>query len=252
MNKGGKMKKFVIVFLCVGVFALTAVPIQISAYDFDDEYATAEYNAMDNLKEFDIIRDPNKWWPDEYITRRDALKMVFVSKNAPYETPRTFFYDIEDIPDLKEQYEDKDAGLDFDFIDLEPGSQDELFAMSLVDLRLFTGKKTEKGTIADLDSYMTYEEAVVTMLRLLPEPGSFHPYDTTKPLYDVAMQRGLPSYIKPEQMGENIRAYRYMLLLYDTLYVYTFRGGIGNIRYIDWCRNPVNFATEWEKEDFHE
>ena len=46
------MKKFVIVFLCVGVFALTAVPIQISAYDFDDEYATAEYNAMDNLKEF--------------------------------------------------------------------------------------------------------------------------------------------------------------------------------------------------------
>ena len=208
------------------------------------------------LENLDIVRNASERWDEEdYITRRDMLKMLHIVKGHIYDKnlgrkyichtdPNKSLYLFENEEEIEEFIElmKESEFIEFDYTDLIPGTDDYYFAFSLTYLRLINGIEKEDGKrYIEFDRKATIGEAITSVCRLFDSPaqryffhnpysGEYISYDADeKSFYDYAEKLNLINSdtmfdvlslnIEFEDWNNKIKAYDFMCLLYKALYV---------------------------------
>lgn len=209
---------------------------------------TAKEEAANKLEEYDIVRNwRNRWQPDDFITRRDALKMAYIVRNVGrnvsaynienFETELNMYLEYESVQRSKYNYEEYYG---FQFVDIDRNSTDFMFAVTMYTNELLYGREENGLLYADLDSYVTYNEAFayifriftrryVTAYGILENVDWEYPYyefcqsvnliNSTNPFLTTFLTEAVPLNVSIEQLDDNITAYDYMFLIYKSLYV---------------------------------
>ncbi len=148
-----------------------------------------------NLETLDIVRNvKEKWKETSFIQRKDALSMAYIVVRTPYAYGagwgrRVYCSTInpqkgESFRNLTEEYS-KELNMDLNFVDVAP--EDENLVLSLIHLGLLAGSFEEGDAYARLYDELTYEEALVTLLRML-EPRHSSGYTMRRPWIATASE----------------------------------------------------------------
>lgn len=205
-------------------------------------YGSPRKNAAAEMEKFDIVRNPfERWGEHDYITRRDALKIAYIMK---YVTRST---DISSIKDAQESVEDflinANRKQRFEFVDIsEENYDDYIFVATMFVSGLLHGREENGLLYADLDGYVTYNEAFAYVFRLFmrrymsSDEGILNTTSKT-PYYDFCNDVNLINSKNPfeknkvylldrqvinvseEQLDDYIEAYDFLLLMYKALYL---------------------------------
>lgn len=142
------MKKLIVGLICVTMLAIT-----LETFAFEGS-AVQYQNALDLLKSYEIIAEEQQWKFDtDPMTRRDTL--VIMNNITEAYSHIAIGQTMQDV-------------LGFSFVDLVDGTTDAYLAMGLCRMGLFYGRMNEVGNhIADLDGYITNNEGLALLTRLL-------------------------------------------------------------------------------------
>ena len=112
-------------------------------------------DSIDRLEQFDIVRNAlDKWDESSTITRYDALSMAYVIKTRS----REYNYDKnKSLSELKARLDQCYIVRDwrYDFCDIEEGSDDYYFAMSMYIAYLLKGEEVDGNLYANLYDEIT-------------------------------------------------------------------------------------------------
>lgn len=258
------MKQIVYVLIIViltNVFVF-AEDTHVSELSSEEQFKLGnELTAIENLESLDIVRNAeSRWNQTSLITRRDALKISYVFNTYDRDfIGITSGYTAEQIKDEPEKeawlygmnsyYGNYRTARKFEFSDIEPLSYDYKLAASLFYYNLITGQEQDGKLYANFDNNMTYNEAFVTVCRMLSTSSGSRFYadlyiakyyyennqEVCNPYYQFCIDTGmincknaLSEYemnIYPEQLEENITAYEYLYLVNQALYIHTRQVG---------------------------
>ena len=226
------MRKKYGIIACIMILTVWFNSISVNAY------TGTVISAIDELERFDIVRNPReKWTQYDFIARRDAFKMPYIITVIGRSTPREFLFKPGERDDIIRDHAFFDeAGYKYEttyFKDVEVGSDDDCFVLSLMFCGLMTGREENGEYYAALDEYMTYNEAFATIYRLLKDwtRPYYFPYQPPegKTFFSIAEEFGLINNnnsvysagltVSEEQLNDPIPAYEYMYLLDSALYI---------------------------------
>ena len=245
--------------LCISLITMFTYADSYHSYeDITEEKKSARIEAVSKLETLDIVRDADERWDkSDYITRRDMFKMLHIVKGYVYgeklyrkyichSDSNKSYFPFENSVEIKNYFEwakdDTSVKINiFDFVDLEPYSDDFYFAYSLAYLHLMNGIERDSGKLVEFDREATIGEAIVSICRLFCNPTqkyfTFNPYSTEdiyfysdmKSYFEYAQKLNLINSdtmfdvmtlnVKYEEINEKIGAYDFMCLLYRALYV---------------------------------
>lgn len=189
-------------------------------------------DSIDRLEQFDIVRNAlDKWDESSTITRYDALSMAYVIKTRS----REYNYDKnKSLSELKARLDQCYIVRDwrYDFCDIEEGSDDYYFAMSMYIAYLLKGEEVDGNLYANLYDEITYDEALNIIFNIFIEVDDeylLQPYTSDTPYFEMAERTNLinsriftdtnsPQLAK-ENLNNKISAYEYMDILYRSLYL---------------------------------
>lgn len=247
-----------------------------------------------NLETLDVVRDvKEKWNETSYIQRKDALSMAYIVVRTPYafgsgRGRRVYCSTVdhqkgESFRNLTEAYS-KELNMDLNFVDVAP--KDENLVLSLIHLGLLAGSFEEGDAYARLYDELTYEEALVTLLRML-EPRHTSGYTMRRPwiatapeeAYEIGLVLNIikecterpPDVYDPTEeyslslggyggatsalwmskgrLSEKITAYDFMRMLYSALYVEKNCGDGSVGRYVDILLSEIDNEMDTDPDD---
>lgn len=145
------------------------------------------------LESMDVIRNySDKWQNSDYITRRDALEIVYIIKSYGRQfSVNPIYREYDELKTIKEENPGYKK-----YIDVEPGSYDDYLVSSGESVCVFNGKVSEGIFYADLDSNTTYNEAITFIGYLFDEPPSGN---TMEQYYKKAIERKIIDADEPHQ-----------------------------------------------------
>lgn len=144
------MKRIIAIIICVVILCA-----QIGVYSAwtaeEDGYETRYYPQLYKLQSLKVIPKDDEHTATSFVTRREVIEAAY-----------TLYFAVRPRKSSKDDY------LAAEWIDVNPNTYDAYILNNVYQLGFFTGKTDENGNLyADLDSYVTCEEAVLIMLRTL-------------------------------------------------------------------------------------
>jgi len=239
------MKKVIAVSVLI-VIIINMMPMVGASRTLEDLYKKEMRNSVRELEKCDIVRNPfERWSEDDYITRRDVLKILYIARRGTREMPGYWGeHDDDDAKSIEKWKEGLREIIRVDFVDIGYGTFDYYFFYAVtrmtVNYDMLQGRDTDEGPVIDFDSYATYGEALTFIGRLFEDVSlyrGFDPrpqnklvdYDQEYPYYDFACRIGLINSTSPidfgspriteDQLDEYIPAYEYMHLVRRLLYI---------------------------------
>lgn len=291
-SKINRLCQIGIVILCVYCMVIQPVVAQSTELLHSKADENVQKEACKQLEKLGVVcNTEERWDATAPITRRDMFKMAFVAKSGVRR-----FVEIKDEYDLdfykevlnamvktrkvdEDQYEDIQAYIVY-FDDVEAYSEDDFLSVNLAYDGLLKGSLVNGRAYARLDEYVTYEEALATLIRILASPDDppYVPYYGDLNFFEAAEEIGLinnqspftcgtkrdpitddivpyPFFeLKEVELSEYITAYDFMYLLRETLYIPTIwfyhYSGMKYVRRIDaLIQNPPLVTSDSDIKD---
>lgn len=263
------LENFIAIVLCI--FIINHISFARTYEEFrEEDYEFEKRLSVKKLEQLDIVRNTqNRWNENSPISRRDLLKIIHIVKKGDrkYHISPKNDNGLELLERVKDSLNQDMKNTEFN--DIQKNTNDDYFITSLVVNDLFLGKKTDKGYVADLDSYATYEEALTAVGRLFLNSKDLSMYylniyenidDKSHPYYEFAEDISLinsksPLDISSPQidesiLSEHIPAYELLHIVYRALYIPTIKIGdfnsTINFHYIDQFKKADNKLDEYE------
>lgn len=259
MSKVNRVLQIGAIMLCACCMAIQPVAAWTTETLSSKANPYAQKEAYKQLEKLGVVCNAEERWDTTTpITRRDMFKMSFVAKAG---TRR--FVEIDDENALRiykealnekrrtrevaeGQYEEMQSYIVY-FDDVEAYSEDDFLIVNLAYLGLLKGSLLNGRAYARLDEYVTYEEALATLIRILASPDDppYVPYYGDLSFFETAEGIGLINNRNPfmsgtkrdpdtgdivpytffdlneSELSEYIAAYDFMFLLRETLYIPT-------------------------------
>lgn len=234
---------------CLLMLSLFMVPVIGVAKE--NTFGLSDEVIMNNLKKMDLTR--TSWDSDAYLTRKEALTLAYIIKNALVPGTRIYAdFVIEEIGMTNEEWEDginnylqnAKEGIPYYHMDLKT-VEDYWLDVSLVWCQLYTGILIDEQYYAQFEREITYEEALAVVERMIASTREeLELYDVYQPMegfYNRAEQAGIingsmlfcPNLkVTEEMLNEKIPIKDFMRLLYTGLFIYredsAYEGDIPN------------------------
>lgn len=227
--------KISIITVLVTLITVTSISV------FADEtiFGGPRNSAVAEMEKYDIVRNPfEKWREHDYITRRDALKITYIMKNISRDS---YIDSLEWAQNALNNYTSNPMRKQkFEFVDLS--DDDYLFAVVMFVNGLLYGREENGFLYADLDGYVTYNEACAYVFRVftkqyMPDEAVFVDNISFTSYYDFCNDANLLNsrnafeicsiydlddqvlIVAEDQLGDKIEAYDFLLLMHKALYL---------------------------------